>query len=418
MRYAIYYVPDRADALWRLGSQWLGRDARRGIVVSQAVIPGYGAREISELTALPRRYGFHATLKPPFRLADGRGEDELVTALRAFAAATTSPGKLGLDVTPLDGFLALRPTGSAASISEFAAQVVESFDSFRAPLNEAEIRRWRMADLDPGHRKALQRWGYPYLAENYRFHITLTDRLADKDRDRLAPLLRTYFQPALSVSRSLDRVALFVEPGDGRPFHILQSFKLAFSEAPTARRGTPGRLVLVVGPSGAGKDTLIRAARQAFDGDDRFVFARRIVTRRHDPSREDHDTVDEADFEKRAAVGEFALSWKAYGLSYGLPASVDTAVDEGRVVIANVSRAVLAEARAKYLGLTIIHVTADKEVLAKRLSGRDRETPSSIERRLTRADAYDVSGPDVVVIDNSGSLEAARAAFFAAIAED
>ncbi len=424
MRYAIYFAPDRNDALWRLGSHWLGRDAYDGNVVPQVSVPGFTADEIAGLTASPRRYGFHATLKPPFRLADGRNEDELIAALRDFAATAAPPCTIPLDVARLGGFLALRPVANVDLISAFAARVVKSIDRFRAPSRGDEIVRWNKVGslsmqlgISPGQTETMARWGYPYLFQDYRFHMTLTDCLAGEDRDRLLPFLRTHFQSALSVPRFLDRMALFVEPGGGKPFQVLASFTLASAARATARRRTPGRLVLVVGPSGAGKDTLIKAARQATFGDDRFVFAKRIVTRKPDPSREDHETVDEAGFAALAAAGDMALSWRAHGLSYGLLASIDASIGDGRVVIANVSRTILDDARLKYAGLKIIHVTASADALAKRLAGRDRETKASIANRLARAGEYAVTGPDVVEIDNSGSLDTAKSAFLAAIAD-
>ncbi|PLX38265.1 MAG: phosphonate metabolism protein/1,5-bisphosphokinase (PRPP-forming) PhnN [Hyphomicrobiales bacterium] len=177
----------------------------------------------------------------------------------------------------------------------------------------------------------------------------------------------------------------------------------------------PGRLVLVVGPSGAGKDTLIAGAREALAVDAGFVFARRLVTRPADPALEDHDSIDETNFDAMRDAGAFALSWRAHGLCYAVPGTVDQAIGKGATAIANTSRTVIGEARAKYRDLLVVQVTARSEVLRDRLSRRGRETAADIEERVARAAAMAVSGPDVVTIDNSGDIDEAVAVFLAAI---
>ncbi len=163
-----------------------------------------------------------------------------------------------------------------------------------------------------------------------------------------------------------------------------------------------GRLVLVVGPSGAGKDTLIAAAKSALAGNSRFVFPRRVVTRPAVAALEDHDSVNEAEFAERAAGGAYALSWEAHGLHYGLPASIAGDVAAGRTVVLNASRATVAAAEAKFPGTAVILVDAAPEVRARRLAGRGREGEAEIAGRLAR-EAAEVP-PGAVRIDNSGAL--------------
>ena len=139
-------------------------------------------------------------------------------------------------------------------------------------------------------------------------------------------------------------------------------------------------LVLVVGPSGAGKDTLVNAARQALAGDARFRFVRRVITRRSDPGGEDHESVTPAQFEART----FALQWQAHGLRYGIAADISVDLACGTVVVANVSRGVIAEAAERF-PVRVIEVTAPTDVLAARLATRGRETASDIAARLARA---------------------------------
>ncbi|MDJ0391388.1 phosphonate metabolism protein/1,5-bisphosphokinase (PRPP-forming) PhnN [Roseomonas sp. E05] len=148
-----------------------------------------------------------------------------------------------------------------------------------------------------------------------------------------------------------------------------------------------GRLVAVVGPSGAGKDTLLGAARMALAEDPRFVFARRAITRPAEThshaGAEAHLPLSEEAFAQAREAGAFALHWQAHGLHYGIPRSVEAELAEGRIVVANLSRAVLASVPAAYR-LCVLLVTAPPALLAARIAGRGRETPEEIARRLQR----------------------------------
>ncbi|MCP8937353.1 phosphonate metabolism protein/1,5-bisphosphokinase (PRPP-forming) PhnN [Alsobacter sp. SYSU M60028] len=161
----------------------------------------------------------------------------------------------------------------------------------------------------------------------------------------------------------------------------------------------PGALVLVVGPSGAGKDTLISVARSRLSGAPRFVFARRIVTR---PSSawEEHDTLTPEAFAAAEQAGRFCLSWRAHELSYGLPARLEDDVRAGRVVVANVSRSVVGAARARFARVICVAVTAPLEILAARLAARTRG--DSVGDRLARADSVALAGLADEVIENVG----------------
>jgi ribose 1,5-bisphosphokinase len=176
--------------------------------------------------------------------------------------------------------------------------------------------------------------------------------------------------------------------------------------------GMPGTLVLVVGPSGAGKDTLLAVAKAALAADARFVFPKRVVTRIADTAAEDHDSVTPEQFAAAKAHGAYALSWDAHGLSYGLPASLETDLATGRVVVFNASRAAVAAATAKY-PVRVIVVDASPEVRALRLAGRGRETSAEIALRLSRE--VEASLPDAIRIDNSGALDGGVSRFVAAL---
>jgi ribose 1,5-bisphosphokinase len=182
----------------------------------------------------------------------------------------------------------------------------------------------------------------------------------------------------------------------------------ASSSSGPARAGSgpvgPGRWVLVVGPSGAGKDAILRAARRLLAGDARFFFPRRIVTRTLNAA-EDHASLSQAQFEAQLARGAFALHWQAHGLYYGIPAEAEAAARAGTAVVFNASRQAVALARTRFASTSVVLIDAPLEVRAARLAERDRESPEEALARLGRVvtgfDAADAQ----IMIDNTGALE-------------
>jgi ribose 1,5-bisphosphokinase len=172
---------------------------------------------------------------------------------------------------------------------------------------------------------------------------------------------------------------------------------------------------VVVGPSGAGKDSLIARARQDLSGDASVLFVRRVITRTAVASTEDHDCLSLDEFAVAQASGQFAVHWNAHGLSYGIPAAVHAHIGSGGVALVNGSRAALPDIRAAFGKIVIIHVTARPEILAERLAGRGRESEADILRRLQRATIDMPDCEDWVEIDNSGALETAAAIFLQTI---
>jgi ribose 1,5-bisphosphokinase len=177
-------------------------------------------------------------------------------------------------------------------------------------------------------------------------------------------------------------------------------------DADTAGRIGPGRLVLVVGPSGAGKDTLIDAARVACRDDASIVFPRRVITR-PSSAAEDHDTLAEQAFDQAAAEGAFAIWWAAHGLRYGIPRAIDAELQAGRTVACNVSRAVVPQVRERYANVAVVLVTAPPDVLAARLAGRGRGTDGSVAQRMSRVVAAESELSPDFTIENVGPIEQA-----------
>jgi ribose 1,5-bisphosphokinase len=177
----------------------------------------------------------------------------------------------------------------------------------------------------------------------------------------------------------------------------------------------PGRLILVVGPSGAGKDTLIAHAREGCRADPNIVFPRRMVTRPAS-SAEDHATVSAEAFEATAAAGGVTLWWRAPELSYGVPRSIDDDVRAGRTIVCNVSRTIIAPARIRYARVAAVLITAPTDMLAARLAQRSRESADSVADRLRRGDAL-ADVPVDFVIENIGTPELAASRLLAIICD-
>lgn len=182
-RYAVYFAPDADSALWRFGSAVLGYDGAAGKDVPQLVPQGFGDDEFFALTEDPRHYAFHATIRSPFRLAEGVDEGRLVEVLEAFCASRTafSMPALALTVIPAraggEAFLALTEAAPSQELAALERAVVPAFEGCRAPLNEAERAKRRPDNLPERQLRYLDTYGYPYIFEDFRFHMTLTGRV-------------------------------------------------------------------------------------------------------------------------------------------------------------------------------------------------------------------------------------------------
>lgn len=225
MRYAVYAVPGTrpgdavgADLAAR-AEAWLGRSAA-GRDVTPVEFPGLPRRRIDEFTRSARRYGFHGTLKAPFRLAPGREGDELEAGVADLAAARDAVAVPALGLSRIGPFLALTPGAPAPALDALAADVVTRLDGLRAPATAADIARRDPDSLTPRQRDLLHEWGYPYVLDEFRFHLTLTDPLPYEVRPGIESALRSHVHDLLGADIPLDALAVFVEPAPGEPFTV------------------------------------------------------------------------------------------------------------------------------------------------------------------------------------------------------
>ena len=178
-RFAIYFAPEPDDPWWRFGVGWLGADPATGDRIQAPAVPGISRSMWEQITAGPRFYGWHATLKPPFQLDPGFTEEALITRLSDFARTRAPFALPGLSVQTLSGFLALRLTSPCPEIHQLADSCVKEFDDFRKPESPQESAKRDRAELTDRQRGMLKRWGYPYVLDEFRFHMTLTEKLGD-----------------------------------------------------------------------------------------------------------------------------------------------------------------------------------------------------------------------------------------------
>jgi putative phosphonate metabolism protein len=227
MRYALYFTPAPDSDLADLGERWLGRSAVTGKALENPDLPGLSGSDLAAITGPARRYGFHGTLKAPFRLAEGVNETDLLTAMTRFAAETQAFEIPALKLSLLEGFLALTPDGSADQLNAFANRVVEHFEPLRAELTEKEIERRNPDRLSSDELKNLLRWGYPYVFGQFRFHLTLSTRLVESQVPKVVGAATEYFAPVLGRAVPVDALALSIEPELGAPFQIHTRMQLS-----------------------------------------------------------------------------------------------------------------------------------------------------------------------------------------------
>lgn len=226
-RYAIYFAPRRESRWWAFGSAWLGRDDIRNAPLVQPELHGASTAAVQGITAEPRRYGFHGTLKAPFRLNAGETGDGLLARLRTLASAWRAVPLGPLVPIYMDGFVALVPTSPNSALQALATACVIGLDDMRAPLTQAERERRRIHLADPRATELFERYGYPHVLERFRFHMTLTGPVDMATAGQVVaqvthPIARLNAQePAV-----LDRLCVFFESEPGAPFRRIADVEL------------------------------------------------------------------------------------------------------------------------------------------------------------------------------------------------
>jgi putative phosphonate metabolism protein len=221
-RFAIYFVPAPDTALYRFGAAMLGYDCYTGKPVAHPRDIGLGETEWAALAAEPRTYGFHATLKAPFRLRGECDPDHLMADMRTMAAAIATVPTFAPSVALIGGFVAIVPRTPSPAVERLAADCVTALDRFRLPMTEAERVKRLAAGLGRSQTAHLDRWGYPYVLEEFRFHMTLTGRVEAERRHAVHTLLRDAFARHCGTDPiRLDRLALVRQEGPQARFRVV-----------------------------------------------------------------------------------------------------------------------------------------------------------------------------------------------------
>jgi 2'-5' RNA ligase len=222
-RYAVYFVPAADSEFYRFGSAVLQYDCYTGAAVLPPAELRSSADQWRKATEEPRRYGFHATLKAPFCLAPSCSEAQLVSAFQSFAAIGRTIAVIRPVVTMLSGFSAIIPEQPNAAVNALAADCTTIFDAFRAPMTAQERARRLASGLNASQIVNLDRWGYPYLFADFRFHMTLTGKIEAGRREPTVSLLRDLFQRLRTGSIVIDRLALTKQDTQASAFRVLST---------------------------------------------------------------------------------------------------------------------------------------------------------------------------------------------------
>jgi putative phosphonate metabolism protein len=229
-RYAIYYAPAPGSDLDRFGAHLLGYHAFNG---EDLPFPDGIVQKVPDwrdLTKDPRKYGFHATLKPPLSLAPGKPEAEFLAACEAFANTPRAIPIIRPVVSTISGFVAVTPAEPSAELTQLAADCVSAFDSFRRRLTAEERARRNPSLLTSRQREHLDRWGYPYVMDDFRFHMTLTGRVADERREPIVAMLRKHFSALQLTTLPIDSIAVFRQDDANCRFRIVNHWKLRIKD--------------------------------------------------------------------------------------------------------------------------------------------------------------------------------------------
>tara|TARA_B100000579_G_scaffold406636_1_gene393230 strand:- start:177 stop:977 length:801 start_codon:yes stop_codon:yes gene_type:complete len=225
-RFAIYFAPEIDSNLHSIGSQWLGRDSSSGKSIKQPNIKGISSNYFYSVTKTPRRYGFHATLKAPFRLNKEFTLKDLCSQIQVLSAVS-KPFSINLKVQELGNFIALMMDPNEQKMEKLASKLVENLDIFRAPLHQEEIDKRRMSTLTTSEDENLLNWGYPYVFDDFHFHITLTEQIqCGSDRESMKSAASSHFSESLENTIKVSSISLFVQESSEADFLQIQKFAL------------------------------------------------------------------------------------------------------------------------------------------------------------------------------------------------
>ena len=228
-RYAIYFAPPEGSALEAFGRSFLGRDHVTGEAVEQFTVDGIDAGTLTKLTTSARHYGFHATLKAPFELKEGCHAEDLRVAVETFAQGRRAFEAPPLQVSALSRWIAFTLSEHSPAMDQLAADCVREFEAFRAPLSESDIARRRNSTLTPRQDEQMLAFGYPYIFDDFHFHMTLAGPLEEGAGDELVATLRPLTSAIEAVPLKVEAIALYEQPGRDRPF--LQTGRFPFKPA-------------------------------------------------------------------------------------------------------------------------------------------------------------------------------------------
>ena len=227
-RYALYFLAENGSDLATFGESWLGWSIDHGRPVPHETAPAIESLPLplEEITRTPRKYGFHGTLKAPFRLAEGYGEPELIEAATSLAATIPVFTIDAFKLASIGRFIALVPDGKCPPLDAMATRLVRELDHFRAPLGTVELERRRANGLTAEQDALLLRWGYPYVMQEFRFHMTLTGPLEAEHQAEISDLLRHHLEGVVGVPVTIRNIGLVGEAEDGH-FHLIHRLPLA-----------------------------------------------------------------------------------------------------------------------------------------------------------------------------------------------
>ncbi|MEM1038719.1 MAG: DUF1045 domain-containing protein [Pseudomonadota bacterium] len=230
-RYAVYFTPAQDHPLTRDAETWLGRSAWRNEDVSRTTLDGTTEELQERFTRSARKYGFHATMKAPFRLAEGLDEKDLRDACAHFALDHAPTEIAEVIAKPIGSFSALVPAQQSDALRNVAAAAVEHFEPFRAPLSDVEMERRLSSPLTAAQKDLLTHWGYPYVFDEFRFHLTLGGGVSADEHANLGRVIEQHFANHIGRPLDVDRIALFRQDHADAPFHILADYPFSASEA-------------------------------------------------------------------------------------------------------------------------------------------------------------------------------------------